>query len=54
MFRATPKDLVNTVSSTMGIDRDKLRSALDQIGLEPTVRGEQLTMDKLAKLSDML
>ncbi len=53
-FAQRRKTLVNTVSSTMGIDRDKLRSALDQIGLEPTVRGEQLTMDKLAKLSDML
>ena len=53
-FAQRRKTLVNTVSSTMGIDRDELRSALDQIGLEPTVRGEQLTMDKLAKLSDML
>ena len=53
-FAQRRKTLVNTVSSTMGIDRDKLRLSLHQIGLEPTVRGEQLTMDELAKLSDML
>lgn len=53
-FAQRRKTLVNTVSSTMGIDRDTLRRALDKIGLEPTVRGEQLTMKQLAELSDII
>ena len=53
-FAQRRKTLVNTVSSTMGIDRDTLRGALDKIGLEPTVRGEQLTMKQLAELSDII
>ena len=53
-FAQRRKTLVNTVSSTMGIDRDTLRGALDKIGLEPTVRGEQLTMKQLTELSDMI
>ncbi len=53
-FAQRRKTLVNTVSSTMGVDREKLREALTQIGLEPTVRGEQLTMEQLAQLSDLL
>ncbi len=53
-FAQRRKTLVNTVSSTMGIDRDTLRGALDKIGLEPAVRGEQLTMKQLAELSDII
>lgn len=53
-FAQRRKTLVNTVSSTLGCDREKLREALLKIGLEPTVRGEQLTMQQLAQLSDLI
>ena len=53
-FAQRRKTLVNTVSSTLGIDKEALRGALADIGLEPTVRGEALTLPQLAKLADRL
>ena len=53
-FAQRRKTLVNTVSNTLGISKDVLRNALAEIGLEETVRGEQLTMDQLAALSDRI
>ena len=53
-FAQRRKTLVNTVSNTMGTDKNSLREALNKIGLEETVRGEQLTMQQLADLSDLL
>ena len=51
-FAQRRKTLLNTVSSTMGISKDILRAALNNVGLEETVRGEKLTMAELAALSD--
>lgn len=51
-FAQRRKTLLNTVSSTMGIGKDILRSALNNVGLEETVRGEKLTTHELAALSD--
>jgi len=53
-FAQRRKTLLNTVSNTMGISKDKIRLALSNIGLEETVRGEKLTMEQLAKLSEEL
>lgn len=53
-FAQRRKTLVNTVSNTLGISKDTLRSALEKIGLSETVRGEQLTMEELAMLSNIL
>ena len=53
-FAQRRKTLVNTVSNTLGIGKDDLRSALNQIGLSETVRGEQLTMEQLASLSNII
>ena len=51
-FAQRRKTLLNTVSSTMGIGKDVIRTALKNVGLEETVRGEKLTMSELALLSD--
>jgi len=51
-FAQRRKTLVNTVSNTMGISKETLRDALNKIGLSDTVRGEQLTIEQLAELSD--
>lgn len=51
-FAQRRKTLLNTVSSTMGISKDTIRIALKNVGLEETVRGEKLTMQELALLSD--
>lgn len=53
-FAQRRKTLVNTVSNTLGIDKQKLRDALCEIGLTETARGEQLTLEQLARLSDIL
>lgn len=53
-FAQRRKTLVNTVSNTMGIDKETLRSALAQLGLPPEVRGETLTLEQLAALSELL
>ena len=53
-FAQRRKTLVNTVSNTMGISKEILRNALLEIGLSETVRGEQLTLEQLALLSDKI
>lgn len=53
-FAQRRKTLVNTLSNTMNIDKSKVLAAINAIGEEPTVRGETLCLDKLAKLSDFL
>lgn len=53
-FAQRRKTLCNTVSNTMGMPKDRIVSALEEIGLQSTVRGEQLTMEQLAELSDLL
>ena len=53
-FAQRRKTLVNTVSNTLGISKDTLREALSKIGLSETVRGEQLNLEQLAKLSDII
>ncbi|MBQ7045208.1 MAG: 16S rRNA (adenine(1518)-N(6)/adenine(1519)-N(6))-dimethyltransferase RsmA [Clostridia bacterium] len=53
-FAQRRKTLTNTVSSTLGIPKDKIISALEQCSLPPTVRAEQLPIETLAQLSDLL
>ena len=53
-FAQRRKTLLNTVSNTLGISKETLRSALEELGLEATIRGEQLTLEQLANLSDLL
>lgn len=53
-FAQRRKTLVNTVSNTMGIDKDELRQALEELNISPTVRSEQLTLEELSALSNKL
>lgn len=53
-FAQRRKTLVNTVSATMGVPKDKLREALGSIGLPETARSEQLTLEELAAVSNYL
>ena len=46
--------LILSFPDSVGIDKNILRDALNQIGVAETVRGEQLTMEQLAALSDIL
>lgn len=53
-FAQRRKTLVNTVSNTAAINKEKLKKALSQLGLSETVRGEKLTLEELAELSNLL
>lgn len=53
-FAQRRKTLLNTVSNTLPIDKDKIRSALNEMNLSETIRGEALSITELAKLSDLL
>lgn len=53
-FAQRRKTLLNTVSSTMGIPKDKLSSTLEGLGINPTVRGETLTIEQMAEISNNL
>lgn len=53
-FAQRRKTLLNTVSSTLKIDKGVLRECLSSLSVKETVRGEELDMNTLALLSDML
>lgn len=53
-FAQRRKTLVNTVSNTSGTDKQILKIALSSLGLSETVRGEQLSLEQLAELSNLL
>ena len=53
-FAQRRKTLVNTVSNSLNIEKSVLREALNTIGISETVRGEQLTMEQLALLSEYI
>ena len=53
-FAQRRKTLVNTVSNTAGIDKENLKKALAQLNLSETVRGEKLTLEELAELSNLI
>ena len=53
-FAQRRKILLNTVCNTLGLDKETLRTALNEAGISETVRGETLTMDQLANLTNAL
>lgn len=53
-FAQRRKTLVNTVSSTAGIDKGNIKKALLKLGISETVRGEKLTLEELAELSNLI
>lgn len=53
-FAQRRKILLNTVCNTLGLEKDVLREALNKAGISETVRGETLTMQNLADLTNAL
>ena len=53
-FAQRRKTLVNTVSNTLGMDKESIKNALAKLGLSETVRGERLTLEELAELSNLI
>lgn len=53
-FAQRRKTLLNTVSNTLGVEKQHLRECLEALSLNSSVRGEQLTLEQLAELSNLL
>ncbi len=53
-FAQRRKTLVNTVSNTAGLGKERIKAALADLDLPDTVRSEQLTLEQLARLCDIL
>ena len=53
-FSQRRKTLVNSLSSTAGISKDKITSALDELGISPTVRAEKMGMEDFVSLYGLL
>lgn len=55
-FNQRRKTLVNGLcnAAELGLDREQVAGALTHLGLSPTVRGEALTLEQFAQLSNLL
>lgn len=55
-FNQRRKTLVNSLSNSneLSFDKDIINNAIRELNLSPTVRGEALTLEEFAKLSDLL
>lgn len=53
-FAQRRKTLLNTVSSTLNIPKEKLRTVLSELSIKETVRGEELTMEQFAQISERI
>lgn len=55
-FNQRRKTLVNGLCNApgLGLDREQVAEALTHLGLSPTVRGEALTLEQFAQLSNLL
>lgn len=54
MFSQRRKTLLNCVSSSMGMDKKMLESAMLSAGIKPSARPEELDMNQMIRLSDEL
>ena len=53
-FAQRRKTLLNTVSSTLNVPKDKWRVILSELSIKETVRGEELTMEQFAQISELI
>ena len=53
-FAQRRKTLLNTVSNTMNIEKEKIKAVLNKMELDESIRGETLNLEQLARLSNEL
>lgn len=53
-FEQRRKTLTNAINAKLGIPKEKTEKALEQLGIEKSVRAERLTVENFANLSDIL
>ena len=53
-FAQRRKTALNSISNTMGVQKEKLTNIFDELGLEVNIRPEKLTMQNLIDIADWL
>ena len=53
-FSQRRKTLSNSLASSLGLPKEQIISAVERVGLAPTVRAENLSLEEFARLSDAL
>jgi 16S rRNA (adenine1518-N6/adenine1519-N6)-dimethyltransferase len=53
-FATRRKTLINTLSASLNINKEKVRESLDKLNLKADIRGEALTLEQFALLADIL
>ena len=53
-FAQRRKTFVNSVSGVMNIEKDMIREALSSVGHDENIRGEMLTLEEFAIISDLI
>ena len=53
-FLLRRKTLANSLAAALGKNKEVIQEAIEACGLPPTIRGEALTLEDLARLSDAL
>ena len=55
-FNQRRKTLVNGLGNArnLNLSKDRITKALEEMGLSPMVRGETLSLEQFARLSDLL
>lgn len=53
-FNQRRKTLVNSLGNGLGLSKDRVKEVLAQMGLSETIRGEALTLEQFAQLSNLL
>ena len=53
-FSTRRKTLINTLSASLGFDKEKIKAALTKLNLDVNIRGEALNLEQFAQLTDIL
>lgn len=53
-FSQRRKTFVNSVSSGLGIEKNRVESLLQELGLDPAIRAEKLSIEDFCRISDRL
>ena len=53
-FNKRRKTIVNALEGLAGLDREQWKKIIEHAGIDPSVRGETLTLERFAKISEML
>ncbi len=53
-FSTRRKTLINTLSASLGFDKEKIKDSLAKLNLDVNIRGEALNLEQFAQLTDIL